>query len=107
MSKVKFETVTEATVKTSNSIDTNRAYDITANVRINNGTNVSNVDSGVVIKDKTTVCTFNKWGNNSLNTNFQNVEDIMEMCSILTSINSYIEEIEDAVSKGATVIINE
>ena len=107
MSKVKFETVTEATVKTSNSVDTSRVYDISANVRINNGTNVTNVDSGVVTKGNITVCTFNKWGDNSLNTNFQNVEDIMEMCTILTSVNSYIEEIEDAVSKGATVIINE
>lgn len=107
MSKVKFETVTEATVKTSNSVDTSRVYDISANVRINNGTNVFNVDSGVVIKGNITVCTFNKWGDTSLNTNFQNVNDVMEMCAILTSVNSYIEEIEDAVSKGATVIINE
>ena len=106
MSKIKFENLNEAVVKTSNSVDTERVYDIEANVRITNSTNVSNLDSGIVKKEGTVVCTFSKYSEGQLNTNFQNVGDIMEMCTILQAINSFVIDVTSEVANGTAIVVN-
>ena len=50
------------------------------------------------VKEGVEVASFSKWGENQLNVNFNGV-DVMEMCSILTEVNSFynnvVEKVED------------
>lgn len=105
MNKIKFENLNEAVVKTSNSVDTDRVYDIEANVRIM-GTKVQSFDGGLVKKGDNIVCTFSKYAEGQLNTNFQNVGDIMEMCAILQAINTFVVDVTEEVAKGTAVVLN-
>lgn len=105
MSKIKFENLKEAVVKTSNSVDTERVYDIEANVRIVDSTRVQSVDGGFVKKDGKTVCTFSTYSEGQMNTNFQNVSDVMEMCAILQAISGFMAEVTEEVANGTAVIV--
>lgn len=105
MNKIKFENLNEAVVKTSNSVDTDRVYDIESNVRIM-GTKVQSFDSGAIKKGESVVCFFSKYSEGQLNTNFQNVGDIMEMCAILQAINTFVVDVTEEVAKGTAVVLN-
>ena len=100
MSKIKFTAVNSANVSVSNSVDTDKVYDITANVTIMNGKRLSNVDNGLVKKDEKTVCSFTKYSESSLNTSFQNITDVMDMCDILQSLSAFLGEVETAVENN-------
>lgn len=106
MSKIKFQNLNEAVVKTDNSVDTEKVYDIEANVRIMNSTKVQSLDGGLVKKEGTVVCTFSKYSEGQLNTNFQNVGDIMEMCTILQAINSFVIDVTEEVGNGTAIVLN-
>lgn len=106
MKKIKFVNLNEAVIKTTNSVDEERVYDIQANVRIKNSTEVNNYDSGEVKRGETIVCTFSKYSEGQLNTNFQNVSDVMEMCTILQAINSFIIEVNAEVASGTSIVLN-
>ena len=106
MDKIKFENLNEAVVKTSNSVDTERVYDIEANVRIMDSTKVQSLDGGLVKKDGNVVCTFSKYTEGQLNTNFQNVGDIMEMCTILQVINSFVIDVAEEVGNSTAIVLN-
>lgn len=105
MNKIKFENLNEAVVKTSNSVDTDRVYDIESNVRIM-GIKVQSFDSGAIKKGESVVCFFSKYSEGQLNTNFQNVGDIMEMCAILQAINTFVVDVTEEVAKGTAVVLN-
>lgn len=105
MAKIKFENLKEAVVKTSNSVDTERVYDIEANVRIVDSIRVQSVDGGFVKKDGKTVCTFSTYSEGQMNTNFQNVSDVMEMCAILQVISGFMAEVTEEVANGTAVIV--
>jgi hypothetical protein len=100
MSKVKFTAVNSANVSVSNSVDTDKVYDITANVTIMNGKKLSNVDNGIVKKNDKIVCSFTKYGEASLNTSFQNLTDVMEMCSVLQALSAFLSDVEAAVENN-------
>lgn len=106
MSKIKFESLSEATVKTNNSVDTEKVYDIEANVRIVESTKVSSIDGGRVTKGGKTVCTFSTYNQGQMNTNFQNVADVMEMCTILQDINAFVVEVTEEVANGTAVVLS-
>lgn len=97
MKKVDFTKLNSANVTAENSVDETKKYDITARVNISEN-KVNSVDSGRVVKEGVEVATFSKWGENQLNVNFNGV-DVMEMCSILTEVNSFynnvVEKVED------------
>lgn len=95
MSKIDFTKLNSANVTADNSVDTEKVYDINANVNIS-GNSVNSIDGGSVKKDDVQVATFSRWGENSLNINFMNV-DAMEMCSIITGVNTFIEAVETKV----------
>ena len=95
MSKIDFTKLNSANVTADNSVDTEKVYDINANVNIS-GNSVNSIDGGSVKKDDVQVATFSRWGENSLNINFMNV-DAMEMCSIITEVNTFIEAVETKV----------
>ena len=100
MSKIKFTAVNSANVGVSNSVDTEKVYDITANVTITNGEKMSNVDNGYVKKDDKIVCSFSKYGESSLNTSFQGASDVMEMCNILQALSAFLSDVEAAVENN-------
>lgn len=106
MSKIKFEKLNEAVVKTNNSVDTERVYDVESNVRILGTDKVQSFDGGLVKKGDNIVCTFSKYAEGQLNTNFQNVADIMEMCEILQAINTFVVNVTEEVAKGTAIVLN-
>lgn len=95
MSKIDFTKLNSANVSADNSVDTEKVYDINANVNIS-GNNVNSIDGGSVKKEDVQVATFSRWGENSLNINFMNV-DAMAMCSIITEVNAFIEAVQTKV----------
>ena len=95
MSKIDFTKLNSANVTADNSVDTEKVYDINANVNIS-GNSVNSIDGGSVKKDDVQVATFSRWGENSLNINFMNL-DAMTMCSIITEVNTFIEAVETKV----------
>lgn len=108
MGKIKFEHLATAGVKTSNSIDESRVYDIEARVNIADSTVVRSIEEGIVKRENITVCTFNQYGSESLNTNFQGVSDIMAMCTILQAVDAFSKEVHEKVAEGnAVVLVNE
>lgn len=63
------------TLNVTNSPDADRTADISAFVRYSNENTVEGIDSGTVIKDGVMIATFNRWGEDSLNVNFQGQAD--------------------------------
>ena len=106
MNRIKFEKLNEAVVKTNNSVNTERVYDVESNVRILDENKVQSFDGGLVKKDGNIVCTFSKHTAGQLNTNFQNVSDIMEMCAILQAINTFVVDVTEEVAKGTAIVLN-
>ena len=106
MNRIKFEKLNEAVVKTNNSVDTERVYDVESNVRIFGENKAQSFDGGLVKKGDNIVCTFSKHQEGQLSNNFQNVTDIMEMCSILQAINTFVVDVTEEVAKGTTVVLN-
>lgn len=106
MSKIKFESLSEATVKTNNSVDTEKVYDIEANVRIVGTTEVSSIDGGRVTKEGKTVCTFSTYSQGQMNANFQNVTDVTEMCTILQAVNAFTVEVAEEVANGTAFVLS-
>lgn len=107
MSKVKFEKLTSAGIKTTNALDESRTYSIEANVNIKDGNVLKSIEAGYVRKNGMTMCTFSKYGNDNLNTNFQNVGDIMVMCGILQAVDAFIGEVTQKVSEGNSVVLKD
>lgn len=99
MNRIKFEKLNEAVVKTNNSVDTERVYDVESNVKILGADKVQSFDGGLVKKGDNIVCTFSKYAEGQLNTNFQNVGDIMEMCAILTAITTFIADVKTKIQE--------
>lgn len=98
MSKIDFTKLNSANVTADNSVDTEKVYDINANVNIS-GNNVNSIDGGSVKKDDVQVASFSRWGENSLNINFMNV-DAMEMCNIVTAVNDFNTNVAAKVAEG-------
>jgi hypothetical protein len=106
MNKIKFEKLNEAVIKTNNLVDVERVYDVESNVRIFGENKVQSFDGGLVKKGDNIVCTFSKYAKEQLNTNFQNVGDIMEMCAILQAINTFVVDVTEEVAKGTAIVLN-
>lgn len=96
MSKIDFTKLNSANVTADNSVDTEKVYDINANVNIS-GNEVRSIDGGSVKKDDVQVATFSRWGENSLNINFTNV-DATAMCDIITAVNDFNANVSEKVA---------
>lgn len=107
MSKIKFEKLTSAGIKTTNALDESRLYNIEAQVNIKDSNVLKSIEGGYVRKDGITLCTFSKYGNDNLNTNFQNVGDIMVMCGILQAVDAFIGEVTQKVTEGNSVVLKD
>ena len=104
--KVQGVSINSANVRYNNASDDSRVYDIEANVRIVDSTRVQSVDGGFVKKDGKAVCTFSTYSEGQMNTNLQNVSDVMEMCAILQAINTFVLGVIEEVKKGTAVVLN-
>lgn len=107
MSKIKFEKLTSAGIKTTNAVDEERLYNIEAQINVKDGNVLKSIEGGYVRKDGMTICTFSKYGNDNLNTNFQNVGDIMVMCGILQAVGAFIDEVTQKVVEGNSIALAE
>lgn len=96
--KVTLEAVNSANVKVNNSVDTDRVYEIAANLNVS-GNVVNNVADGVVKQGDVVKANFQRWSAENLNIQFQ-TSDVMEMCTIINAINAFIADCEGAVTEG-------
>ena len=105
MEKIKFQTLNEAVILTNNSVDTEREYDITANVRINNS-NVITFDGGTVKQEDKVICSFSSYSKGNQNTNFQGVLDTSTKCRIINAIDIFVKDVEDKIASGTSIVLN-
>ena len=87
-----------AKVHADNSGDTDRVYDISADVQLNES-GVEYIEVGSIsLKDSDiTLASFNTYGINSLSVVFTLVEED-NMCTVLTAINSFIADVKEKVN---------
>lgn len=96
MEKIVFEALNSAQVKVNNSVDTEKVYDITANVDIA-GTQVRNISAGEVKLNNEVVATFSSWGDHNLSINYVNVDPSV-YSSIVEAVNQFIAQVKEKVS---------
>lgn len=103
--KVTAGQILSATVKYNNNDDASRVYDISANVRIENGT-AQSFDSGEVRAKGSTADTmtgeyasFNSWGENELSMTFNNATP-EKRTAMLNAVNAFIADVK------ASIVVN-
>ena len=75
MDKIVYKELRNALVHVDNSVDTNRVYDISADIRLQGQTVVESYESGSVVKDGAQIATFNCWGDiSNISIQYYNVE---------------------------------
>ena len=89
MNKVTIKSLNSANVRMDNSADAERVYDIAANVNIESGNTLSNIDSGTVRREANELATFGSWGSGNLQINYNGVS-AEEQCAIITAVNQFI-----------------
>lgn len=99
------ENLISATVKYSNKDDANRVYDISANVRIDNGT-VRSFESGDVRKMESdtdnadgmpNMANFSSYGTKALSLNYENVDE-EDAKAILSAVYAFMTDVKKNVS---------
>ena len=96
--KVTLEAVNSANVKVNNSVDTERVYEISANINVADKF-MNNVSDGVVKQGEVVKANFQRWSSENLNIQFQ-TSDVMEMCAVINAINYFIADCEKAVENN-------
>ena len=94
MSKIDFTKLNSANVTADNSVDTEKVYDINANVNIS-GNSVNSIDGGSVKKDDVQVATFSMYGGN-VNTTYNNLTK-EEKCAVIYAVDDFIEAVKTKV----------
>lgn len=98
MNKVFLEQINSANIRVNNSVDVEKAYEISANIAVV-GDVVNNVSDGIVKQDDVVKANFQRWSSENLNIQFQ-TSDVMEMCSLINAINGFIADCEKAVENN-------
>jgi hypothetical protein len=96
--KVTMEAVNSANVKVNNSVDTDRVYEISANINVADKF-MNNVSDGVVKQGEIVKANFQRWSTENLNIQFQ-TSDVMDMCTIINAINGFIADCGKAVENN-------
>lgn len=100
MEKVSYKELRSAVVTMDNSVDTERVYEISANVNVQMGNTVGTIDNGVVrekgVKDSN-IATFNAWSDKNKNVSYNNADD---ECAVLMAINAFIADCKAKVAEG-------
>lgn len=94
---VKFVDLKSAVIGANNLEDSERVYDIEANIHVN-GTSVSGIDNGTVkiVGHENIVVTFSNWGE-SLSLNFNGL-DTSAYCDVVEAINEFIADTKTLVA---------
>lgn len=82
-----------------NSVDAERVYDIAANVNIDSGNVVNNIDGGTVRRETNELATFNSWGDGNLQINYNGV-NAEEQCAIITAVNQFIADVRSKAAES-------
>lgn len=96
MEKIVFESLTSAQVKVNNSVDTEKVYDIIANVDFA-GNQVRSISGGEVQLNNEVVATFSSWGDHNLSISYVNVDPSV-YCSIVEAVSEFIAQVKEKVS---------
>lgn len=99
MEKVTIKSLNSANLRMDNSVDADREYNIAANVNIDSGNVVNNVDGGSVMKDGMEIASFSSSSTENLQINFNNVA-ASEQCTIITSVNTFIADVRTKAANG-------
>lgn len=104
MSKVSYVDLKSAVVGMSNAVDSERTYEIKANVNVSSGSNVGSIDSGEVCKlgETNVVATFSSWGSQNLSLNLNGL-DATEYCDCINAINDFIDEVKTEVAENGLI----
>lgn len=99
--KIIYKELRNALVHMDNSVDSEKVYDIAADVRINS-TSVESYENGTVSKDNVAVATFNAWDGNiqNLNINFQGIES-EDQCPVLEALGAFFTDVASKVSSSS------
>lgn len=91
--KVKYTALKRATVHVDNSVDTEKVYDIEAEVNVTS-LSVDSFEQGIVRKDNSDIATFSCYGENNLNISYQNV-DSENQCAVLEAVNAFMQNTKE------------
>lgn len=100
MGKVSYKELRSAVVTMDNSVDTERVYEISANVNVQMGNTVGSIDNGVVRtkgEENGDIATFNAWSDKNKNVSYNNADD---ECAVLMAINAFIADCKAKVAEG-------
>lgn len=104
MEKVSYKELRSAVVTMDNSVDTERVYEISANVNVQMGNTVGTIDNGVVRtkgeENNSNIATFNAWSDKNKNVSYNNADD---ECEVLMAINAFIADCKAKVAESGVV----
>ena len=107
MEKVTYKELKNALVHTDNSVDTDRVYDISADIRLQGQTVIESYESGSVMKDSAQVATFNCWGDiSNISIQYYNVES-QDQCGVLNAATQFMEAVKNKVDSTDTGVLPE
>lgn len=102
--KVTYKELRSARVRTDNSVDDARMYDIAADVSIS-GSTAESIDSGEVKKDGNAVANFACYGESNLSINYTGAESA-EQCNILEAVQAFLTDVRALASADSPVTLN-
>lgn len=107
MEKVTYKELKNALVHVDNSGDSDRVYDISADIRLQGQTVVESYESGSVMKDNAQVATFNCWGDiSNINIQYYNVES-QDQYGVLNAVTQFMEAVKNKVDSTDTGVLPE
>ena len=107
MDKVIYKELRNALVHVDNSGDSNKVYDISADIRLQGQTVIESYESGSVMKDNAQVATFNCWGDiSNISIQYYNVES-QDQCGVLNAVTQFMEAVKDKVGSTDTGVLPE
>lgn len=97
-SKVQYDGVVNATVKYNNSNDTDRVYDISAEVSVS-GSTITGFNTGQASRrvNPGPSASFNSWGENDMSVSMSGVPDKAEKIALFTAIADFIDDVRAQV----------
>lgn len=100
MGKVNYTALNNANMKVNNALDTERVYDIEANVNVGYNGDMNGIEGGMIHKDGRTMATFNVWdGGNQSTVNFTQ-SDIDENSAVLSAITTFTADVKEYVKNN-------
>lgn len=107
MDKIVYKELRNALVYVDNSVDTDRVYDISADIRLQGQTVVESYESGSVMKDGAQIATFNCWGDiSNVSIQYYNVES-QDQCNVLSAVTQFMGDVKNKIGATGTEVLPE